>query len=88
MYRLDKLNANTFIFNLIITDGASKTSEEMLNLIENFSPYPLEDLFVIEAILFLSLIFIHSDNIKKQTAFYLIAIRLLKSIFTEKKDIL
>ena len=81
MYILDGSVESGFSFSLIQSHYAMQVKELFTKkLYQQYNLQKLDVLLVFEAMLFLSMLPLHSDDLKRQTAFYLTAVEILNSI--------
>ncbi len=79
MYSLKETHDGGYDFQLIQSDRAELIKNVLLlRLRGNFSNEEIQKFLVIEAMLFLSMLPLHKDNIRRQKAFYLTALQILK----------
>lgn len=72
---------NGFKFDRFRSKEAEELGEQLLNWLEDQTPYPIHDLLTLEAMLFLSMLPLHSEDEKRQTAFYLVGLQILNKVF-------
>lgn len=82
MYELSIIENNKYNFNIFIPNNIEQIQDVLLSEIKN-NGYNIKDLVLMEAMLFLTMIPLHHDHVKRQIAFYFIALRLLKGIYDE-----
>ncbi len=78
MYILNERTDDGFTFDVIQSDYAKTIKEVFLSkLSQRYSPEEVRVLSVYEALLFLSMLPLHSDDLNRQKAFYLTALNIL-----------
>lgn len=79
LYRLTELNSGNYEFQVSTPILADKLEVFFDELVVEYG-YDSKEIKLIEALLFLTMIPLHSDDIKRQKAFYLTAIRKLNEV--------
>lgn len=82
LYRLKTINVNSYMFEISTPILNQKLEPFFDNLVEEFG-YDKNQIKLIEAILFLTMIPLHSDDVLRQKAFYLTAIKKLNEALYE-----
>jgi hypothetical protein len=81
MYGLRQTGENQFAFRLFRTPDAERTSSELVQWFKGKVGAEFEELVLLEALLFLTMLPLHHDHPKRQIAFYLTGINLLSELF-------
>jgi hypothetical protein len=77
MYELNTLKKDEFDISLFRSGSAREAETILFSLLRLSKAYELKDLLLLEALLFLTMLPIHSDDAKRQTALYLRGLVLL-----------
>jgi hypothetical protein len=83
MYQLTALGAGRYEMLLLRSDSARDAERVLFDLLGGTTAYDLTDLKLLEALLFLSMLPLHCDDGKRQTALYLRGLMLLKEALGE-----
>ena len=78
MYELTCVADRRYELTLLRSDSAREAERLLLRLLADSVGYPLQDLFVLEALLFLTMLPFHCDDGKRQAALYLRGLMLLQ----------
>jgi hypothetical protein len=81
MYGLRQTGENQFAFRLFRTPDAERTSSELVQWFKGKVGAEFDELVLLEALLFLTMLPLHHDHPKRQIAFYLTGINLLSELF-------
>ena len=81
MYDLREIAPNNYVFRLFRPDNAEQSVETLMSTFDDAVADDLSDLMLLEALLFLSMLPLHSDDVERQKALYLTGIRILGDVF-------
>jgi hypothetical protein len=82
MYQLDYVDRGRYRLGLLRSQLACDAEAVLFTLLTSSTPYVIGDLLLIEALLFLTMLPLHCDDGKRQTALYLRGLMLLKEALT------
>jgi hypothetical protein len=83
MYQLTALSDRRFELALLRSDSARDAERVLLTLLAEATGYRMDELLMLEALLFLTMLPLHCDDGKRQTALYLRGLMLLQEAFGE-----
>ncbi len=83
MYQLATVRAGCFDMTLLRSESARDAEAVLFDLLAGTTAYDLNDLKLLEALLFLTMLPFHCDDDKRQTALYLRGLMLLKEALGE-----
>ncbi len=78
MYELTVVRKDEFKISLFRSESAHEAETILFGLLRTSQAYELSDLLLLEALLFLTMLPLHSDDTRRQTAFYLRGLVLLQ----------
>lgn len=70
-----------FKFTRFRSKEAEDLGDQLLEWLAGQTPFPITDLLILEAMLFLSMLPLHSDDPKRQVALYLVGLQILDKVF-------
>lgn len=81
MYDLQEETPGDYRLKLFRPDGATAMVQSLMTDLGEQLPYQMDDLITLEAMLFLSMLPLHSDDERRQKAMYLTGIGILNEVF-------
>ncbi len=84
MYELNVVRKNQYEMTLLRSDSAREAEAVLFQILGMWKEYELKDLLLLEALLFLTMLPLHSDDAKRQTALYLRGLILLQDALRER----
>lgn len=81
MYTLTDHGDGCYDFRLLQSANATAIAEQLLSLLGSHTDYDVQELLLLEALLFLSMLPLHSDDVPRQKALYITGIRILHEVF-------
>lgn len=81
MYILEEINSRSFEFKLIQSNSALNVKDILLSRLRNkYSNSEIRTILVFEALLFLTMLPLHSDDYQRQQAFYITALQIFSQV--------
>jgi hypothetical protein len=83
LFEVKNLSAHCYELRIACRPDSAIIQAIFLEKLDNIGRYPLRDLLLLEALLFLSMLPLHSDHPERQLAFFMIGLTLLNDLYGE-----